>query len=128
IPPAIKNQYKQNPAQVCDYRRNLDPGWLRQVFPLRWWNPRDRQPIDHLIPLSREDGDSVPTQSLPDEIRPRGSPDVPFQLSPLQLLQMCRLRQQEQLVQGSQLNVLDSPQMQAHAQMTQQEQGFLAGD
>jgi hypothetical protein len=64
---------------------------------------------------------------LPDEIGSRGAAEVPFQLAALELLQMRGLGQEEELVDGLDVYFFYAAEVYAHAEVAEEEKGFLAG-
>src|SRR5690349_20549429 len=57
-------------------------------------------------------------EALPNEVRACGLPHVPLQLATDHLLQVGRLRQQKQLVDRADVQILDPPEVHAHPPMT----------
>src|SRR5688572_13306958 len=70
----------------------------------------------------------VAVEALADVVGPRGAPRVAFHLLSLDLLKVGGLRQQEQLVDRLHVDVADPPEVDAHADVAEQEQRFFAGD
>ena len=61
----------------------------------------------------------VAVESLADVVGANGAANVPFQLAALELLQVRGLRQQEQFVERTHVDVLHAGQMHAHAKVTE---------
>src|SRR5206468_10701035 len=61
------------------------------------------------------------------EIGSNGAPKIAFQLLSLQLLKMRGLREQEQLVDRADVNLLDPAEVDAHAKVAEQAEHFFGG-
>ena len=56
-------------------------------------------------------------EAVADELRPGGAAEVAFELAALQLLQVRRLGQQHQLVDGLDVHILHPAKVHAHPQV-----------